>query len=235
MEYPAKLSFSLNSNQLKLIALLAMTIDHVGLYLLPQYTIFRIIGRLAFPIFAFMVGESCRYTNHPGRYLSTVFSIGVGYQIFCIITMQSLHQNILITFSLSIILIYALKWSLKKAGLRWVGGALILLLTAFVCEGLPKLLPDTNYAIDYGLSGVLLPVFVFLGNTKWEKLAGAAIGLVLVSLSFGGVQWYSLLALPLLACYHGSRGSRKLKYLFYIYYPVHLVVIWGIGILMNGK
>ena len=235
MEHPAKRSFGLTSNQLKLIALLAMTIDHVGLYLLPQYTIFRIIGRLAFPIFAFMVGESCRYTNHPGRYLSTVFSIGTGYQIFCLLVMQSLHLNILLTFSLSIALIYAVRWGQAGKGLRWLMSAFVFFFAAFVCEGLPRLLPDTNYAIDYGLSGVLLPVFVFLGDTKWEKLAGAAVGLVFVALSFGGVQWYSLLALPLLVCYHGERGTWKLKYLFYIYYPLHLVVIWGIGMLLDGN
>ena len=107
-------------------------------------------------------------------------------------------------------------------------------LSAFLCEGLPLLLPETGYAVDYGFAGVLLPVFVFLGNGKREKLMGAAIGLMFVVLYYGGIQWFCLLALPLLACYHGERGKWKLKYLFYIYYPLHLMVIWGIGRLLNG-
>lgn len=234
MEHIANHPFHLTSNQLKLIALISMTIDHVGLYLLPQYRILRIIGRLAFPIFAYMIAEGCRYTAHPIRYLGTVFSIGAAYQGFCLLAMESRHMNILLTFSLSIALIYAIRWGQTEKGLRWLPGAGVFLLAAFLCEGLPMLLPGTGYAVDYGFAGVLLPVFVFLGNGKWEKLVGTAVGLVFVALYYGGIQWFCLLTLPLLACYHGERGKWKLKYLFYIYYPLHLVVIWGIGLLLNG-
>lgn len=235
MERPSKQRFQLTSNQLKLIALVSMTIDHVGLMLLPQHIIFRIVGRLAFPIFAFMIGEGCRYTSHPGRYLGTVFGVGAVGQIVYLIAAQSLYQRILITFSFSIVLIYMLQWSRKKEGMRWLACALAFLLAAFLCEGLPHLLPGTDFGIDYGFSGVLLPVLVFLGDTDWEKLTGAAIGLLFVCLQTGSVQWFSLVSLLLLACYHGKRGKRKLKYLFYIYYPVHLVVIWGIGLLLSGN
>lgn len=234
MEHIAKHPFRLTSNQLKLIALVTMTIDHVGLYLLPQYPILRIIGRLAFPIFAFMIAEGCRYTAHPARYFGTVFGIGVGYQIFCLLAMESYHMNILLTFSMSIALIFALQWAKGGTGLRRVLCLCGFLLTVFLCEGLPKLI-NVDFHIDYGFTGVLLPVLVYLGTTEGEKLLGAAVGMVLVALSFGGVQWYSLLALPLLACYHGERGTWRLKYLFYIYYPLHLVVIWGLGILLNGN
>lgn len=235
MEQITRYPLGLTSNQLKLIALVTMTIDHVGLYLLPQYRILRVIGRLAFPIFAYLIAEGCRYTAHPIRYLGTIFGIGVAYQCFCLLTMESLHLNILLTFSLSIALIYAIWWGQTEKGLRWLLSASVFLFAAFVCEGLPKLLPGTGYAIDYGFAGVLLPVFVFLGNGKWEKLTGAAVGLVFVALYYGGIQWFCLLTLPLLACYHGKRGKWKLKYLFYIYYPLHLVVIWGIRMLLNGS
>ena len=53
----------LTGNQLKLIALITMTIDHVGMMLLPQLRILRAIGRIAFPIFAYMIAEGCRYTH----------------------------------------------------------------------------------------------------------------------------------------------------------------------------
>ena len=54
----------LTGNQLKLIALFAMTCDHVGLQLLPNVLILRILGRLALPIFAYMIAEGCRYTRN---------------------------------------------------------------------------------------------------------------------------------------------------------------------------
>ena len=46
----------------------------------------------------------------------------------------------------------------------------------------------------------------------------------------GGIQWYSLLALPLLALYRGQRGTYRLKYLFYAYYPIHLMILEGVRI-----
>ena len=59
-----------------------------------------------------------------------------------------------------------------------------------------------------------------------------ALGLIFLSLSRGGIQWFSLIALIPLAFYNGTRGKRKLKYLFYIYYPAHLGVIWLIGLFL---
>ena len=58
----------LSGNQLKIIALIAMTIDHIGLQFLPHVTILRIIGRLAFPIFAYMIAEGCLHTRNRRRY-----------------------------------------------------------------------------------------------------------------------------------------------------------------------
>ena len=61
---PCKLS----GNALKIIAAITMFIDHMGLMLFPKTLIFRYIGRLAFPIFAFMIAEGCRYTRNRLRY-----------------------------------------------------------------------------------------------------------------------------------------------------------------------
>ena len=57
-------SDGLSNDRLKIIAAAAMLIDHIGAYLLPQVRILRIIGRIAFPIFAFMIAEGCRYTKN---------------------------------------------------------------------------------------------------------------------------------------------------------------------------
>ena len=67
----------LSGNQLKVIAMIAMTCDHVGLQLLPQLGFLRIIGRLAFPIYAYMIAEGCRYTHDRGRYFFRLASLAL--------------------------------------------------------------------------------------------------------------------------------------------------------------
>ncbi len=233
MEHSPASHFQLTSNQLKLIALVAMTCDHVGIILLPQVTFLRIIGRLAFPIFSFMIAEGCRYTSNRARYLLTVFGVGILWQTIYYLIEKSVYQCILITFSLSIGLIYTILWARRKGKWRWVVCAVAFLFVLFLCEGLPWRLEGTDFNIDYGFTGVLLPVLIYCVDRWWEKLAASAFGLILLSMQFGDIEWYSLFALVLLACYRGNRGERKLKYFFYIYYPLHLVAIWSISLLGN--
>ena len=111
-------------------------------------------------------------------------------------------------------------------------GARILLvlgfgLVFFLCIVLPDLLPGTDYAVDYGLPGALLPVLIYSAGTK-----GLLLGLALVALQYGGVQWMAFLAVPLLLLYNGQRGKARLGRLFYWYYPAHLVVIYGISLII---
>ena len=82
----------LTGNQLKLIALITMTIDHVGMMLLPQLRILRAIGRIAFPIFAYMIAEGCRYTHSRKKYLLSMLGIAALYQIVCFFAMGSLSM-----------------------------------------------------------------------------------------------------------------------------------------------
>ena len=102
-----------------------------------------------------------------------------------------------------------------------------------MCILLPTLLPGTDFAVDYGFFGVCLPVLVWMGRNRGQKLALLTLGLVLVATASGGNQWYSLLTVPLLALYSGQRGKYAIGRLFYIYYPLHLVVIYGIGLLLS--
>ena len=144
--------------------------------------------------------------------------------------MGSLYQCILVTFSLSILLCMIAKKAREKKTLCWY---LLLLLSVFgvwlLTEMLPEYLRHTDYAVDYGFLGVMLPVLVFLAPKKRWKLVIAA-GVLLLLSSDNWVQLPSVLAVPILALYNGTRGKWKLKYLFYWYYPVHLVIIEGIGI-----
>ena len=56
--------FGLSGNALKIIGAITMLIDHMGVVLFPGIAILRIIGRISFPIFAFMIAEGCRYTKN---------------------------------------------------------------------------------------------------------------------------------------------------------------------------
>ena len=67
----------MTGNQLKILALVTMTIDHVGVVLLPQYLVLRIIGRLTYPIFAYMIAEGCFYTHSKRRYLGGIFALAL--------------------------------------------------------------------------------------------------------------------------------------------------------------
>ena len=216
----------LNGNRLKLLALLTMTVDHIGVHLLPQYTLFRIIGRLAFPIYAYFIAEGCAHTKNRKKYLLQMAGMALLCQLVYFFAMGSLFQCILVTFTLSILTIYAIEsGSSVKAAIAICAAVLI---TVF----LPQWLSHTDFAVDYGLWGVLLPVAVCLARTRQQKLLCAAIFLTLLALQYGGVQWYGLLALIPLALYDGTRGSPRLKWLFYWYYPLHLVAIYGIGLLL---
>ena len=229
-----KTAFGLTGNQLKIIALITMTIDHIGMYLLPQFPILRIIGRLSMPIYAYMIAEGCRYTRNRKAYLLLTIGVGALCQVVYWIAMGSLYQCILITFSLSISLIYTLDYAKNKHTIAgWLLLAGVFAAICFVSIGLPRLLPTTDFSISYGIFGILLPVLVYIANNKTQAIVMFAIGQILLSYSHGGVQWYGLATLPLLALYNGKRGKARLKYLFYIYYPAHLAALYLLGLFLR--
>ena len=219
----------LTGNQLKIIAMIAMTLDHVGLMFFPGNDIFRILGRLAMPIYAYMIAEGCRYTHDRKKYFLRLFSLGALCQVVYFVAMGSLYQCILITFSMSVGLIYL--YDRKGAGF-WLG----ILAAWALCVAVPDLLPSTDFAIDYGIWGVLLPLFIYIGGNREEPLTAVSaltIGLVMLAVDCGGLQWYSLLAVPLLILYNGQRGKMRMGRLFYIYYPLHLAILQGLTLLLG--
>ena len=103
-----KPKFGFTNNQLKIIAMVSMLCDHIGILFFPGLEIFRIIGRIAFPIFAFMIAEGCRYTKNRAKYLGMIMAMAIAFQAVYFVAMGSLYQGSLVTFSLAIILIYAI-------------------------------------------------------------------------------------------------------------------------------
>ena len=227
MPQQIKTRTGLTGNQLKLIAMFTMTCDHVGMQIFPQWFWLRIIGRLAMPIYAYMIAEGCRHTRDRKKYLLRLLGMGALCQVVYLVAMGSLYQCILITFSMSVFLICLLDLAEQrktpKAMLYLFGGTVAVF---FICVVLPDLLRATDFAVDYGLTGVLLPVLIYGAGNR-----GLMLGLALVALQSGGVQWLAFLAVPLLLLYNGQRGKTRMGKFFYWYYPLHLVVIYGISLL----
>lgn len=223
----------LTGNQLKIIAIISMLLDHIGVDLLPQYPVLRVLGRFALPIFAFMIAEGCRYTRSRKDYLLKIAGLGLVCQLVFYLATGDTYQGILITFSLSIASIYGVDLFLQKRdGKCCVVMVLILLAVLFLTVAFPIRLRGSGFEIDYGLPGVLLPVAIYYGRNQREKLLLAAVMLGWMGLVKGGIFWFSLLALPLLALYNGTRGKARIKYLFYVFYPSHLAAIYAIGMLL---
>ncbi len=224
----------LSNNQLKIIAMLAMLSDHVGKALLPRLTILQIIGRIAFPIFAYMIAEGCSHTRNRGGYLSRMLGLALLCQAAYSFATGSLYLNILITFSLSVITIFCTDNArFKKTVSSFVLLFFELLVVIFICAVLPRLLTARDFMVDYGLAGTLLPVAVYLMPNKKSKLVCTALMLIIIGFTADTIQFFSLIAIPLLMLYSGERGRHDMKLLFYIFYPAHLLVIYLILFLID--
>ena len=221
----------LTNNQLKLIAMLSMTVDHIGYILFPRIMWFRIAGRLAFPIFAYMVAEGCSHTRNLRRYLGSMAMIAAICQVITFLAVGSIDQCIMVTFTLAIGLIILAKKAKEKGTLfAWIfllGG----IVTAFaITEILPRVV--SGFSVDYNFIGVILPLCVYLTKNKWTKLAVCALCLCALPIGVWWGQWFALLAIPLLALYNGQRGKWRMKWLFYFYYPAHLAALWLLAMIL---
>lgn len=224
----------LTNNQLKIIALVSMTIDHIGTAMFPDVQILRIIGRLAFPIFAYMIAEGCKYTRNRKRYVTVIAVEALICQLVFFAVEKSLYMNIFVTFTLSIFLIFLADKALKsKKASYYVTVAVCLLLLYCACEILPKKLAFNDFDIDYGFFGVITPaVIYFAREEKQTKISVVALMCILLGLRYGDIQYYSLLSVLPLLFYNGERGKLKLKYFFYAYYPLHLAVIYLVSLII---
>ena len=217
-------------NQLKLIAMISMTLDHIGLHLFPSLWFLRLLGRIALPIYAYMIAEGCRHTRNRKKYFLRIALLAALCQVVYYFAMGSLYMCILVTFSLSILLIYAIE---NYQFRRDLGSQLLafgaLLLVFFLCVALPALWKGTDFDIDYGIAGVLLPVLIYFGREKTKYLTA---GLILLGLGYGGLQWFALAAVPLLGMYNGQRGDQNIGIWFYLYYPLHLLILHGLSLIL---
>ena len=227
----------LNGNILKIIALITMTVDHIGYNICDNNLIMRGIGRIAFPIFAYMIAEGCKYTRNRKKHLLTISLCGICFQTVYSLIYQSFYLNIFITFTFSVILIYTFDCINKEKPSSFMPFLTAIITTVIITVILPKI--NENICVDYGLIGVLIPLLIYISENPKSKLIILSVGLILNCINFEDftfmpIKLAALGAVILLTFYNGERGKLNLKYLFYIYYPLHLAVIYIINCLINS-
>lgn len=232
----------MSGSTLKIIALISMFIDHIGAviierillnennYYLEQfgllninilYIILRAIGRIAFPIFCFLLVEGLKYTKNKRNYalrllifafLSEIpFNLAVKNSVF-----NFEYQNIFFTLFIGLVVLIVLEHISAKKVLKVILSIGVIVIGMILAQVLHT---------DYGAIGIfcIAMLFVFQKSRLAQVIAGCVSFAWELTASF---------AFVLIAFYNGDRGIR-LKYFFYIFYPMHLLFLYFVAWKMN--
>ena len=212
----------LDSTALKIIAMISMVLDHVGDNFFPDQTWMRILGRIALPIFAFCICEGYTHTRDKVKYLKRMLLFGAVSEIpFDLVTSDKVlefsHQNIMLTFSWALIALMLFdRVTEKKKKSSFLIGAGVLLLF-MICSIILML--------DYSFLALALIFVCYLLRNRELWIRNTAASAVHALFRNVGIYWFGLLGFLPIFLYNGKRG-RGYKWLFYIFYPGHLLLIW---------
>lgn len=209
----------LSGSALKVIAVISMTIDHVALYVLAGYLsmqdvwlydVLRGIGRLAFPIFAFLVVEGYRHSHNLKRYMAVLLMAAIISEIPWFLLGQYDSHNVLFTLLLGLIAVYLTDRIPKNSWVFFIPSLCVAIIASWI---------NTDYSW-HGI-GVMMVFYLFHEKPFPYFLIG-----------FPFLMEYGITGtcMGILACllYNGNRGfvrGKWLKYCFYIYYPLHLMLM----------
>lgn len=231
----------INGFQLKILACTAMFLDHLAVCLMDSgvagfaymageaaplpYQLLRIAGRLAFPIFCFLLVEGFYHTRSVIKYTLRLLAAAViseflfDYLLFGNLSaLYMTTQNVLFTLAAGLLTLFGLNLAARK----FTGNAMMYNLCGIVII-LAACAATWYTKTDYGPVGIMLIVGFYFFRGKNVRIA---VYFILVTLLTGTVmQYFSILALPFLLLYNGERGKRKAKYFFYIFFPAHLAAL----------
>lgn len=245
-----KRRFELTSFVLHILATLFMLCDHLWATVIPGNEWLTCVGRLAFPIFAFLIAEGYFHTKSRKRYALRLLLFAVISEIpFNLMTggtlFNPLRQNVLWTFLIGIGLMRLIQWAADspRRVLRWLTVGVGVLLGCLIA-----LFGMTDY-MHFGVLTVL--VFYLFRGRRWWCLLGQLVCLWILNVEMMGGMVYPLeflgrewiipqqglapLALLPIWLYRGRQGpySKTLKYAYYIFYPAHLLILYLLMLIIH--
>jgi hypothetical protein len=224
--------YVMNSSTFKILACCLMVVDHVGDIFFPESFALRFIGRLVFPMFAFLIGEGYRHTKDPASYLGRLFIFALISQPFYMFGFKYPHveYNIFFTLALGLYAIYEFEKTKSIFPLLFAALASECVKCSFGAPGVFMIFVMHYYSKDF--KRMALAVF-FLGlagcarKNAWLYFQDPGFVLTWAYLAKHSVsslvQPFAFLAVPLIALYNGKPGIR-MKYFFYAFYPAHLAI-----------
>ena len=246
----------ITGSTLKIIAMITMLIDHIGATIVLQlvqrnsdnfdafgnvrmtgmvilYYVLRGIGRLAFPIFIFLLLEGFQYTHNRFLYIGRLllfaiiseipFDLAVNLSTNSILkghVLEFTSQNVFFTLFIGLMTMIAFRWIEEHTD--WSGWQrVILYIAALVCGIVVAELLQTDYA---GKGVVCIMALYIFRKTKVQQIIAGCV-------AFCWELTAPIAFLPI-AFYNGKRGL-KIKYFFYAFYPVHLLILYLVVCLMG--
>lgn len=232
--------------QLKILAAILMTIDHIGMYFPGTPSILRWIGRLSFPLFLFCMTQGYRHTRSRKKYLLRLYCMSlVMTAIIYLCGSDYGYHNIFLTLFWVGVFISTVELFQKSipAGCAAIGAlaasqVLFGILRGFFPDGLRSLSGDVLFGIlpnpsfyEYGVPYAVLGVAMYFFAENRSILCASCLLLALFefcSIESNGFndQCLFALALPFILRYNGEKGPG-LKWFFYLFYPAHtLLLFW---------
>ena len=198
----------LNGNQIKLIAIVAMTIDHLTWTFFPGtqavWYVFalHVIGRLTAPIMWFFIAEGCHYTHDLKKYAGRLF-------------LFALVSHFAYNFAFGIPFMPFKTGIFNQTSVMWPYAWAVVIVIVSKNEKLPLKLQARHIVLWSAIYALVYFLFI-------DKL-------------YGLLQMCTALSLPILGQYNGQRGQWKgMKWFFYLYYPAHLVIIGILRLALHG-
>jgi len=204
---------SRRNDAIKIIAMVTMAIDHIGVLLFPSLRILRTIGRIAFPIFAYQIAKGYSKTRNKKKYASRIAIFAVISQIPYMwlnqdMTMYLWYFNVLFLFLYSIGVLFLFDKTKEKRSLstelnyeiqtrkdtilfilKKIGFFLALVIAIVLPQVMSQIYPE--FALSYGTYGVLMILLFYICNDNWIKIFVSYIVLTVIMTYLNGVSMVS--------------------------------------------
>lgn len=232
-------SLGLSSSVLKIIAITTMLIDHTAVVMIsPDPSVLRNIGRIAFPLFAFMIAEGARHTRDIKKYALRLLlfafiseipfdmAFGSGFLDFS-------KQNVYFTLLAGLVSVYLIRL-FKEKKLTYLG-----IFTTLIIASAAMLM-----STDYGFTGVIV-ITLFYVISDYPKSV-KYIGYILITLltvvvilprfpyiAIAPTQIFAVISAVILIFYNGQKGFKINRYFFYAFYPGHIIILALIRLIVS--